>query len=109
MKAFVSIGEAAEMLLVAGFKVQIENGSDVFNHRMAICADDHIAVAWGFRDGTTWKFKAATIQEFIDKNEPEQNLIAVREVPDKGSSWGESAVRKSSGRFAASGEEKAES
>lgn len=76
-KSFINIGEAAELLLAAGYKVQLDSElADNGCARTALCVDDHVAVAWGYRDGTTWKFKASTIQDFIDdpRNQPEENL-----------------------------------
>ena len=62
---FVNIGEAAEMLLVAGYAVKL----DYCGQQRCIDVNDSVTVVVGYRDGTNWKFKRETIQEFIDDHE----------------------------------------
>ncbi len=77
MSAFISTGEAAEKLLFAGFSVKIEY------HKPQGCAfeqpclvvDDVVAVALGFKDGASWKFKAEKIDDFIAKNKPDAEPV----------------------------------
>lgn len=65
VKAFLTTGEAAEMLLFAGFKVSLDNPGG--GASKSICANGE-TVAFGYRDGTNWKFKRDTVQDFIDEN-----------------------------------------
>ena len=63
VRAFVTTGEASEMLLFAGFTVCL---MQVNNQKMLV-ANGQPVVA-GYRDGTNWKFKRDTVQDFIDEN-----------------------------------------
>lgn len=76
MKSFISLAEASEKLLLAGFKVKVayKKFEGFANHSLGLIADDEVAVAWGYKDGPSWAFKAVLIDEFIAKNSPEVPL-----------------------------------
>lgn len=63
VRAFLTTGEAAEMLMFAGFTVCLMQ----VNEQKMIVANGQ-PVAAGYRDGSNWKFHRDTVQDFIDEN-----------------------------------------
>ena len=68
---FITIGEAAEILLLAGCTVKIEKDHKFEGcaHTVSVIIADGVVVAGGYRDGASWKLKAETIQDFADDYE----------------------------------------
>lgn len=75
MKNFISTAEAAELLLWAGFAVKIDNGGK----HAALLADD-VIVAWGYKDGTSWRFKTELIELFIENTKPKASKVVEKTV-----------------------------
>ncbi len=67
--SFITLGDAAAMLLGAGFTVKLGwiQCAGFANKSRTLDVEAGV-VAIGYRDGATWKFKTETIQDFIDGN-----------------------------------------
>lgn len=73
-KIFINLGEAAAMLLGAGLTVKMDErkfeGHANPSKGLTVLVDGtEVAVAWGYRDGATWKFKSEHIEEFVEGHE----------------------------------------